>query len=125
MRHPTAVVVSCLKKWFVGSEYEKVHVATKVPANIHGPVVRVDSAPPNRETPITDRTRIMLQAYGDDDQDCVDLLAACLDGLEMAYRADVAVMAWETDTEPYNFPDPDRPGVVRWQAAGTLWTALS
>ena len=103
MRHPTAVVVSCLKKWFVGSDYEAVHVATKVPAEIHGPVVRVDNAPPHRETPVTDRTRIMLQVYGADDQECVDLLAACLDGLEMAYRADVAVMAWETDTSRISF----------------------
>lgn len=125
MRHPAAIVVSCLKQWFRDSEYENVHVATKVPEVIHNLMVRVDYSPPDRETPITDRTRVMIQVYGPTDDDCMDLASACLDGLEMAYRADLEVMSWDTDTDPYEFPDPDRPNVTRWQAAGTLWTAIN
>nr|DAY09686.1 MAG TPA: tail completion protein [Caudoviricetes sp.] len=125
MRHPSAIVVSCLKRWLKGSEFDGVHVATKVPDGFVGPMVRVDAAAPDRETPVTDRTRIMLQVYGTDDEYCVDLLSACLEGMEVSYRAEGDILDWDTDTDPYIFPDPDRPSAVRWQAGGTLWTALS
>ena len=82
MRHPSAIVVSCLKRWLKGSEFDGVYVATKVPDELNGPMVRVDAAAPDRETPVTDRTRIMLQVYGTDDEYCVDLLSACLEGME-------------------------------------------
>ena len=42
MRHPSAIVVSCLKRWLKGSEFDGVYVATKVPDELNGPMVRVN-----------------------------------------------------------------------------------
>ena len=60
MRHPSAIVVSCLKRWFQGSEFDGVYVATKVPDKLSGPMVRVDAAAPSRETPVTDLSLIHI-----------------------------------------------------------------
>ena len=100
MRHPSAIVVSCLKRWLKGSEFDGMYVATKVPDELNGPMVRVDAAAPDRETPVTDRTRIMLQVYGTDDEYCVDLLSACLEGMEVSYRAEGDICLLYTSPSP-------------------------
>ena len=122
--HPAAVAVSCIKQWLKGTEFRRCHVATKVPEGLDGSMVRVDYAPPVRETTVTDRTRLMLQAYAGSDQECLELLSEALDGMDNAYLHHPTVLDWQTDEAPYEFPDPDREDTFRWQAAGTLWTTI-
>lgn len=100
-----------------------VPAVSKVPRDRPHLFVRVDMGAPQRINLIQYRTQIIVQVYGDDQGEVIDLLFSLQPHLENMDITDPLVSGWEEDTGPVEFPDPDIPQ-FRWQLVGQLFHTL-
>lgn len=103
--------------------YAIVPVVSKVPMERPPLFIRVDMGAPQRTSLIQYRTLIIVQVYGDDLDQVLDLLFALQPALEYMDVVDPLVSGWEEDTGPVEFPDPDI-SQFRWQLTGNLYHTI-
>ena len=96
-----------------------VDVVSKVPADRPSLFVRVDTGAPQPETKVSYLTTVIVQVYGVDLEQVIDLIDTCRHALESIDARD-DVYWWDETSGPYEFPDPDLSEVHRWQLVGQL-----
>lgn len=102
-----------------------VPVVSKVPMERPPLFVRVDQAAPRVLSPVHQRCRVMVQVYGQDLEEVLELsdqLRRQLEDFDMCH--DRAFGSEEIDG-PVDFQDPDSPEIQRWQITALIYMATS
>ena len=95
-------------------------VVSKVPARRPDLFVRVDQGAPQSYGPTQDKTLIIVQVYGVDQEQVIGLIGQIRRILRFELDHPNIVGFLEDSG-----PDPDIPAVYRWQTSGDLFTDLT
>lgn len=101
-----------------------VDVVSKVPRELPRLFVRVDMGAPQRINLDQVETLIIVQAYGQELGEVIDLLSLIYKHLDENAVLDPDVSSWDDTTLPVEHPDPDI-SEHRWQFTGQLIHTLS
>lgn len=96
-----------------------VDVVSKVPAVRPPLFLRIDMGAPQRINLDQVETLIIIQGYGHDEGEVLDLLGDVYTHLDNTAVLDPDVSSWDETTLPVEHPDPDIPE-HRWQFTGVL-----
>ena len=97
-----------------------VPVVSRVPTDRPATFVRVDQGTPYMPNPITETNIVFVQVYGTDLETVLGHIGAIRTYLWDLDAIDARVQGWEETEGPHDYPDPDLPGVYRWQLSGEL-----
>ena len=97
-----------------------VPVSSRVPPSRPDAFVRVDQGSPYMVNPITERNIVFVQVYGVDLEKVLGHIGAIRTLLWDLDAIDARVQEWDESEGPHDYPDPDLPGVIRWQLSGEL-----
>lgn len=97
-----------------------VQVVSKVPMRRPELFVRVEQGAPRRINPLQDQVRVIVQVYGVDLEQVIELISSIREALINVSALHTHAFGWEEDLGPYEFPDPDISD-ERWQLSGVLY----
>lgn len=99
-------------------------MVSKVPSTRPKFFVRVDQGSPQAYGPTQDKTLIIVQVYGVDQEQVINTIGTVRQFLR--FELDHPnIVGFSEDSGPVEFPDPDIPAVFRWQTSGDLFTDLT
>lgn len=104
-------------------EQTKVPVVSKVPRPRPEVFIRVDQAAPRALSPVQDRVRIIVQVYGSDLEQVLNLCGLVRHTLSNLEGLAPSCFGTDDIEGPVEFPDPDIPNVYRWQITGVIYIA--
>lgn len=106
-------------------------VFTRVPADRKGRFVTVTRAGGTQPNPFTDSVALIIQTWDDDKilgesraEQTANLCVGILRASSGTRVLGAKIRRWEQNALPSWFPDPDVPGVARFQFTGELRLAL-
>jgi len=123
------VAVTVLRDGLAGRDPQ--HVGTRVPTDRPGRFVTVTRAGGQLINPFTESVMLIVQAWDDDKvlgesraEDTANLCVGLLRASSGTRVSGAKIRWWEQNALPSWFPDPDVPGMARFQFTGELRLAL-